>query len=57
MYMGHYKWLRHKHPYRLPQFNDAFNGHPEEKGVSPIITNHEVEVRGMEIKHWIGEGG
>jgi hypothetical protein len=29
----------------------------EKKYEAPIIMGHEMEARGMETKHWIGEGG
>jgi hypothetical protein len=26
VYMGHHRWLRCRHPYQPPQFNNAFDG-------------------------------
>ncbi len=56
MYMGHRKWFWHKHPYQLQQFNNLFDGQPEERDEPPIMMGNEVVVRGMEFQWWIRQG-
>jgi hypothetical protein len=36
-------------PYRLPRFNNAFDGKPKERG-EPLV------IRDMEYQQWVGEG-
>jgi len=55
VYIGHHRWLRHRHPYRLPQFNNPFDGHAKEKGEPLVVMGNEVITRGMEYQWWIGK--
>ncbi len=48
VYMGHCRWLRHRHHYQFPQLNNAFDGKPKERGEPPMVTSSEVVTRGME---------
>jgi hypothetical protein len=56
VYIGHHRWLRHRYPYRLPRFNNAFDGHAKERGEPPVVMGNEVITRGMEYQWWIGKG-
>jgi hypothetical protein len=54
--MGHDRWLWHRYPYRLHQFNNAFDGQPKERGKHVVMTGIKVVARGMEYQWWIGKG-
>jgi hypothetical protein len=56
VYIGHHRWLWHRHPYQLLRFNNAFDGQEKERGEPHVVMGNEVITRGMEYQWWIGKG-
>jgi hypothetical protein len=50
VYMGHRRWLRCQHPYRLAHFNIAFDGSPKNRGPPPLRSYNEVLAKAMEYE-------
>jgi hypothetical protein len=56
VYMGHCRWLRHRHPYQLAHFNIAFDGSLENRGPPLLRSGNEVLARAVEYEDWMWNG-
>jgi hypothetical protein len=56
VYMGHHRWLRHRHPYWMPCFNNAFDGGTKNRDPPSLRSGNEVLAKVVEYEDWIRYG-
>ncbi len=56
VYIDHRRWLRHRHLYQMPYFNNAFDGGTKNRDPPSLRSGNEVLARVEEYEDWIKYG-